>query len=126
MRWYGHVLRIPKKVLHMKIEGKHPRKGPKTKMGTTHYKDVIQREDHGKKLWRRICGKIVTDGEAWLSDDPSKVEMSLEEQEDTFQDGWPFDKEVRSWMRMFCMKKVTVIHTNRQLLHSNLKTRGYG
>jgi hypothetical protein len=32
-----------------------------------------RKEDHGKKL-RRNCGKTQIDGEAWLSDDPLKVE----------------------------------------------------
>jgi hypothetical protein len=40
-----------------------------------------RKEQHEKKL-RRSCGKMDIDGEAWLSDNPHKLEISEEEQED--------------------------------------------
>jgi hypothetical protein len=47
------------------------------KMGTTGYERFhTGKEDHGKKLRRRSCGKTERDGEAWLSYDPPKVETS--------------------------------------------------
>jgi hypothetical protein len=40
------------------------------------------KQDHRRKLRRRrSCGKTETDGEAWLSDDPCKVETSKEEED---------------------------------------------
>jgi hypothetical protein len=41
----------------------------------------IRKEGHGKKLRRRWHGKIEIGGEAWLLNDPVKVEMSQDEEE---------------------------------------------
>jgi hypothetical protein len=38
--------------------------------------DDIQEEEEGKKLRRRSCGKTKIEGEAWLSDNPQKVQSS--------------------------------------------------
>jgi hypothetical protein len=55
--------RIPKKVLNMKVKGKHPRGRLRLRWEQHVRKDVTQ-EEHGKKLRRRMCGKTEIDGEA--------------------------------------------------------------
>jgi hypothetical protein len=41
-----------------------------------------RKEEHGKKLRGRSCGKTEIGGEAWLSGNPLKVETFYEEEEE--------------------------------------------
>jgi hypothetical protein len=79
MKWYGYILRmneerIRKKVLNMKAKGKLYGDGNNRLRKMLH----ARKERHGKKL-RRSFGKTEENGEALLSDNPHKVEMSYGE-----------------------------------------------
>jgi hypothetical protein len=72
--------RNPKEGLNMKVKGKRP-EGDPNEGGNYRLGKMLHRgkEEHGKELRRRrrrSREKTETDGEAWLSDDPHKVETS--------------------------------------------------
>jgi hypothetical protein len=75
MRRYEHVLRmneerIPQKVFEHESERKTFKRETEIKMGTIGYErhHTERRKAMGKKLRRRSCWKIETDGGVWLSD----------------------------------------------------------
>jgi hypothetical protein len=81
IRWYGHILRMKeermtKKVLSMKVKGECPR-GRLSLRWENQVRKICHIE--GRNSMGRNRGGVAgrqMNGEAWLSEDPHKVEMS--------------------------------------------------
>jgi hypothetical protein len=75
-RWYGHILRINNERIWKKVmnKKKSTQREDQDQDGNDRLGKMLhkRKEEHGKKLRMRSCGKTEIDGEAWLSNNPHK------------------------------------------------------
>ena len=57
---------MPKKMLHIKLEGKLPKEGPKIRWLDEIRKDIEIRWGNGKKCEKTVGGKIETNGDFFV------------------------------------------------------------